>query len=322
MNKLVIKIGMLSCLLFANVTYGQITFDAYKNPIVFCRTHFDESTGEVIRNSKLWIMEEDGSRLTQLTFGTQYDDHPSFYVDQRRVLYSEFSGENLDRSGEAKLISLDIYTGERQIVLEENGTALHHATVSPLGDELIVYHKDAKERRSQWFGLPPHGYEINFLASNGVAVSRDSVVFMHEKNRGLIYREVSLARISGRGLNASIRMLTDDKHLHRRPAISPDGRQLAWQSNAESESDEIRLADLNGSNARDMTNSSGNDGHPWFSRDGKWLVFESDRTADWVTGNGCDSRTGCEIWKFNLETGEETQLTSGGKKYASNRPRM
>ena len=160
------------------------------------------------------------------------------------------------------------------------------------------------------------------LASNGVAVSRDSVVFMHEKNRGLIYREVSLALISGRGSNASIRMLTDDKHLHRRPAISPDGRQLAWQSNAESESDEIRLADLNGSNARDMTNSSGNDGHPWFSRDGKWLVFESDRTADWVTGNGCDSRTGCEIWKFNLETGEETQLTSGGKKYASNRPRM
>ncbi|SVE04590.1 uncharacterized protein METZ01_LOCUS457444, partial [marine metagenome] len=38
MNKLVIKIGLLSCLLFANVTYGQITFDAYKNPIVFCRT--------------------------------------------------------------------------------------------------------------------------------------------------------------------------------------------------------------------------------------------------------------------------------------------
>ena len=323
LNKLVIKNGFLSCLLFASVAYGQITLDAYKNPIVFCRTHFDESTGEVTRNSKLWIMEEDGARLTQLTFGTRYDDHPSFYADQRRVLYAEFSHDTMGKSVEAKLISLDIYTGERQIVIEENGAALHHATLSPLGDDLIVYHKDSRpRRRSLWSGLPPRDYEINLLASNGVADSSNSVVFMHEKNRGLIPREVSLARISGRGLNARIRMLTDDKYLHRRPAISPDGRLLAWQSNAESESDEIRLADANGGNAKNITDSSGNEGHPWFSRDGKWLVFESDRTADWVTGNGCDSRKGCEIWKINLETGEEFQLTSGGKNYASNRPRM
>jgi Tol biopolymer transport system component len=297
-------------------------FDRYKNPIVFCRTHFDESSGEIIRNSKLWVMEEDGSRLKQLTFGLQYDDHPSFYADQRRVLYSEFESDSLDRGSKAKLISLDIYTGERKIVLEEDGKALHHATISPLGDDLIVYNKDSKERRAEWFGLPPNDYEINLLASNGVAVAKNSIVFMHEKNAGLNYREVSLVHISGKGLGASIRILTDDKHLHRRPAISPDGLLLAWQSNAESESDEIRLADINGNTAKDITNSPGNDGHPWFSRDGKWLVFESDRTADWVEGNGCDSRTGCEIWKINVETGEEILLTSGGRKFASNRPRM
>ena len=296
--------------------------EPYNNPIVFCRTHIEESTGEVIRNSKLWMMEEDGSRLVQLTFGPQYDDHPSFYSDQRRVLYSEFSGENLDRGTEAKLISLDIYTGERKVVLEEPGKALHHATISPLGDDLIVYNKDTKDRRSEWFGLPPHDYEINVLSSNGVAIAWDSVIFMHEKNKNLINREVSLAHILGKGLDARITILTDEIYLHRRPAISPDGILLAWQSNANSESDEIRLANVNGTNPINLTKSSGNDGHPWFSRDGKWLVFESDRTASWVTGNGCDSRTGCEIWKLNLETGEEIQLTSGGKRYISNRPRM
>lgn len=308
-----------------NLAYPQNSLEIvepYRNPIVFCRTHYDEITGEVTRSSKLWVMEEDGTRLVQLTFGSQYDDHPSFYSDQRRVLYSEFAGDELDRATEAKLISIDIYTGERVVILEESGKALHHATISPIGDDLIVYNKDTIDRRSEWFGLPPNDYEIDILASNGVAVAPGSVVFMHEKNRGLVNREVSLAQVSGKGLNASVTVLTDGNHLHRRPAVSPDGDLLAWQSNAGSKSDEIRLADIGGRNPTNITTSPGNDGHPWFSRDGEWIVFESDRTAGWVTGNGCDLRTGCEIWKLNVKTGEQVQLTSGGKKYVSNRPRM
>lgn len=207
-------------------------------------------------------------------------------------------------------------------MLEEEGKALHHASLSPLGDDLLIYHKDTSERRSEWFRLPPDAYEINALASNGVAASADSVIFMHEKNKGATPRGVSLARIYGHGPGAEVVMLTDEDHVHRRPAVSPDGKWLAWQSNAEGGEDEILLSGMDARNPKNMTRKPGNDGHPWFSRDGQWIIFESDRTAGDIMRNGCDSRRGCEIWKVNIKTGEQVQLTNGGKKFASNRPRM
>ncbi len=292
----------------------------YQNPIVFARTHLD-AAGAVTRQSKLWVMEDDGSGLRQITFGATYDDHPSFYADQRHVLYSEFPNNVLDRGDGARLVSLDIYTGEREIVHEVAGHALHHSSVSPLGDDLIVYARDSEERRSEWLGLPPYDRELPTVASNGVAVSRESVIFMHEP-RGSSPRRVALVRIDGTGQGAQMTFLTDMEALHRRPAISPDGSWLAWQTNGFSAEDEVYLAELDGSNPRNLTSSPGNDGHPWFSRDGAWIVFESDRTGEDLRRNGCDARRHCEIWKVHVATGETVQLTHGGDRYASTRPRM
>jgi len=293
----------------------------YRNPIVFNRTHLDES-GKVTLGSKLWVMEEDGSGLRQLTDGTTYDDHPSFYADQRHVLYSEFPVNALDRKAGARLVKLDIYTGQRETVLAVDGCALHHATISPISDDLIVYHRDCGSRLSQWHGLGGESYELNTVAINGVAVAKESVIFMHEKNRGVAPRQVALARIWGHGAGSKIVFLTDDKALNRRPAISPDGKWLAWQTNAAGAGDEIFLAEIDGAKPRNLTNAAGNDGHPWFSRDGKWIVFESDRTAKGYKGHGCEENRACEIWKLNIATGKVTQLTSGAGKYASTRPRM
>ena len=72
---------------------------------------------------------------------------------------------------------------------------------------------------------------------------------------------------------------------------------------------EVYLARVDGSEARNLTNAEGLDGHPWFSRDGKWIVFESDRTGT------------MEIWKINLETLEQHQLTFSGKAYSCRTPR-
>ena len=113
----------------------------------------------------------------------------------------------------------------------------------------------------------------------------------------------------GHGRDAKAVFLTDDRCLHRRPAVSPDGEWLAWQTNADGGEDEIFLARPDGSEPRNITNAEGLDGHPWFSRDGKWIVFESDRTGTQ------------EIWKIDLKTLEQRQLTFGGKRYSSRTPR-
>jgi Tol biopolymer transport system component len=277
---------------------------AYRNPIVFGRGHPEENLA-----SKIWIMEEDGSNLRQLTTGTTYDDHPSLYSDRRHILYSEFPVNALDRTKGARLIRFNIYTGDREVVAEAAGCALHHASLSPLND-LLAYHRDCGDRFTEWVGWGPGAYEVNTVASNGVALP-DGIIFMHERFRGVKgARQVSIARMYGHGKGARIIFLTDDKHLHRRPAISPDAKLLAWQTNAAGAGDEIFLAAIDGSNARNLTDAPGDDGHPWFSRDGRTLVFESNRTGAW------------EIWKIDLQTRKSTQLTFGGKKYESTRPRM
>ena len=41
----------------------------YRNPIIFQRAHLDAGTGAQVIAGKLWLMEEDGTQLRQLTFG-------------------------------------------------------------------------------------------------------------------------------------------------------------------------------------------------------------------------------------------------------------
>jgi dienelactone hydrolase len=275
----------------------------YRHPIVFGRGHTTEKL-----HSKIWIMEEDGSNLRQLTHGTTYDDHPSLYSDLRHVLYSEFPVNDLKVEAGAKLIRLDIYTGAREVVAEVPGCALHHASIGPIG-EVISYHKDCGKNHQQWVGVGKDAYRVTTAASNGVAVP-GAIIFMHEINKGPGSRLVSLVEMWGHGPGARMVELTDDEHLHRRPAISPDGKLLAWQTDMNGKDDEIYLANADGSGARNLTSSAGDDGHPWFSRDGKTIVFESNRTGTW------------EIWKMDLAGRKCTQLTHGGKEYESTRPRM
>ncbi|MBK9170563.1 MAG: PD40 domain-containing protein [Bryobacterales bacterium] len=283
--------------------------ERYREPVVFGRSHNDPATGRKILQSKIWLMDSDGSKLRALTEGETYDDHPSLYSDLQHVLYSEFPVNRLDIKAGAKLIKLNIYTGARETVAEAPGCALHHASLSPFAD-LLAYHRDCGPRRSQWIGWGPDAYEVPTIATNGVAVP-GGILYMSEKNRGVPgLREVAIARLEGRGRGATVTLLTDDTVLHRRPAISPNGKQIAWQTNAAGPEDEIFLAESDGSNPRNLTKGPGNDGHPWFSRDGRTLVFESDRTGTW------------EIWRYDFASGQSRQLTFGGKAFESTRPRM
>jgi len=289
------------------VSLGAAEYE-YRQPVVFGRGHQDDKTGRYILHSKIWIMDLDGSNQRQLTHGESYDDHPSMYPDLRHVLYSEFSSTEFKPTLGAKLIKLNIYTGAREIVAEEQGCGLHHASLSPIGN-VLAYHRDCGRNHEQWVGWGPGAYRVNTAASNGVALP-DSIVFMHEIGKGGNARFVSLGRLWGHGAGAKMLFLTDDKSLHRRPAISPDEKRLAWQTDMNGRNDEIYVSDIDGSNPRNLTDAPGDDGHPWFSRDGKTLVFESDRTGTW------------EIWKVDLATKKFTQLTHGGKKFESTRPRM
>ncbi len=286
---------------------GQVRTEPYRNPIVFIRTHLDERTGEPLRGGDVWVMEADGSGLRQLTFDSNHADHPALFSDRTHALYSEFIGEKFDRKAGARLIKLNIYDGTREVFAEEPGCALHHVALRAKDDK-IIYQHDCGNRRSQRVGWGAEGYEINMRAVNPVDIG-DSVIFMNQKNPGVQPLEASLVLLYGHGPGSRAVFLTDDKHFNRRPTGSPDGEWIAYQTDANGTDDEIFIARVDDFQPRNITRSPGTDGHPWFSRDGNWIVFESDRTGS------------VELWKIDLETLEQVQLTFGGKTLISREPR-
>lgn len=89
-----------------------------------------------------------------------------------------------------------------------------------------------------------------------------------------IYRQ----RIDG----SAITQLTDDENNDVMPALSPDGKTIAFASDRSGNWD-LYLMDAKGGPAVQLTNDRTHDIHPSFSPDGKHLVYSSlsDRTGQW-----------------------------------------
>ena len=292
----------------------------FTDPIVFQRFANTGATPTVpgfYGGADIWIMDGDGGGLRLVRKGVPaHLDHPSLSLDLRTVVYAEFNDADAGVEGGARIFREDLATAEREVLREVEGCAVHHASISPINQEL-TYTRNCPEGDGFNQGLiTEFGDRRRLDASittalrigNGVGLNR-AVLFQGESDAvdGERRMEIAIIRFDGYG-QGTYTALTDREHRHRRPAVSPDGRTIAWQTNRSGPTDDIFLADIDGSNQRRLTMSNANDGHPWFSRDGRSIVFESDRTGNW------------EIWKIEIETGEVVQLTDDPA-YVSTRPR-
>jgi TolB protein len=71
--------------------------------------------------------------------------------------------------------------------------------------------------------------------------------------------------------------LTHDRGIHFDPALSPDGRRVAFRSRIGSEDYEVRVVNVDGSGLRNLTRNAAMDYAPAWSPDGKRIAFASER---------------------------------------------
>jgi Tol biopolymer transport system component len=101
------------------------------------------------------------------------------------------------------------------------------------------------------------------------------------------------------------------------PAWSPDGTEIAFDSNCEGAWFQVYVMQADGSHFRRMTNSEGHDRHPTWSPDNRQIAFDSNRNlAD--PGRRL-LKDESEVYILSLDSGIETQVTSCGPKF-SGRP--
>ncbi len=89
----------------------------------------------------------------------------------------------------------------------------------------------------------------------------------------------------------------------RDPQFSPDGKHIVFVvtvSNVEEgkTNSDIYIIDTDGKDLRRLTNNPADDEHPRWSRDGKSILFLSDR------------KDGTQVWLLPIDGGEPTQLTT------------
>ena len=322
------KILVTIIILFYFSFFASADESTYSNPIVFQRFENNETNSATpdvpgfYGGASIWVMESDGSNLKLLRhpgYGTnaKHLDHPSISSNGRYVFYAEFESATTGRQGEAQLYREDLQTKIRTAIREQSNCAIHHATLS-LDDKDLTYSRDCGLDRSLITELGKREIIISPIAqgtrsSNGMSAG-NKVVYQNEKpshDQSVRTISIVLSEFDELG-NRTDRQIADWEYRNRRATISRDGNFVAWQTNSTTNGgkDDILILDLNEPSGKPtrITRSIANDGHPFFSRNGEWLLFESDRTGNW------------EIFKLHIDSGEVTQLTEDSN-YVSTRPR-
>ena len=217
----------------------------------------------------------DGSNRLLLNSASQ----PQFSPDGKRLAYHSWQS---DKRG---LVTVDVSGGNEHIVASNLEDQL--PTWSPDGSQLIFLSRRSGQRASELFLVPSQGGEARVIG-NGEYPSwapDGRLVFKGWEATG-----VGL-RLAGPDLS-DLQSLTDQAS-DTAPAVSPDGKQVAFMSQRDGDWD-VYVVNSDGSGLRQLTNDPASDGLPVWSPDGKAIAFASNRGGPWavwaVTPEGSGSR--------------------------------
>lgn len=221
-------------------------------------------------NFELFIMNADGTAVTQLTENPGYDGGPSFSTDMKKIAYS------------------GTINGKVQIVIFDLESYLMGKTVEPLilTNEGNNYYPDwSPDGKTIAFNSDRDGaFKIYTMNSDGT----DQKVFIDHLEAAFpswspdgkkiafnaTYdgtKEICIMNVDG----SDFKRLTDNTNDDQFPTWSPDGQRIAYSSSTNATNFDISIMDQNGENSMTLIKDVGLDELPKWSPDGKQILFRS-----------------------------------------------
>ncbi len=245
-------------------------------------------------NFELFVMNADGSGVTQLTGHGGHDLGPVWSPDGRRIAF--FSDRDGDRWLENE--SMEIY------VVNADGTGLIQLTDNASIDKDVAWSPDG--RRLAFMSDRDGNREIYVMSADGSDVVRltndaasDFQPAWSPDGRLLAFAsdrdgDEEIYVMSADGTNMT--QLTHNTHRDGAPVWSPNGAGLAFHSTRDGDG-EVYVMNADGTGVVQLTSNTHLDVHPDWAPDGSRLAFVSDRDGD------------AEIYVMNADGTAVTRLT-------------
>lgn len=268
---------------FANSIYKMMTGkdSIFQAKIVFVsdRSSFGKNT-----RKELYAMDFDGRRVERLTFFNSTVISPAVSPDNRKILFSLIQSHS-KMSGRRRIETKNIDLKEYDIASKKFKTISNDLGVNSGG----VYSADGK---SIYFTMTISGnadiYELNLAGGKPRKITKhysedvDPTVTADGTSMSFLSNRPGRAHIyiaDPRGTEKDVKRISFVGQFNATPRYSPDGKEIAFVSWVDNAFDLYRI-DSQGSNLVRLTKDFGSNEEPWWSPDGEFIIFTSQRVLN------------------------------------------
>lgn len=238
-------------------------------------------------NFEIYVMNMDGSGQRRMTNSPSNDITPSLSPNDTAILFAS------DRSGNWEIYSVRTEGGEPRALTSGQGS--NSAPFWVMGGSRILFVSTRDAINGEVYLMNPDGSGVERLTRDSLV--KDAPVMTADGHTVLVtvteHDRRGIASITLPG--GEVRMLSSLDHNSMDPALSMDGKMVAFASDREGRF-EIYTMSPDGRNIRRVTGDADMDLQPWWLPSGEKILF---------------ARRG-QIFMFSISDGKETLLSFKG----------